>query len=119
MLERAIALTGGRHLYEQGLLVDVLAAAGRKEEARRTYEQLVEQARGSYLPHIVRAFALNAFGDRDGALTALERAYDDRNAFLWQQIYLPSFDTLRSDPRWKAIARRLHRTAPRVDWKPE
>jgi serine/threonine-protein kinase len=118
MLERAIALTAGRHLYEQGLLVDVLAAAGRKEEARHTYEELVEQSRGSYLPHIVRAFALNALGDPDGALTALERAYDDRNAFLWQQIYLPSFEPLRSDPRWKTIARRLHRTAPRVDGEP-
>jgi len=119
MLERAIELTRGRHYYERGLLVDALAAAGRKDDARRAFEALEEQARGSYLPHIVRAFALNALGDREGALTAIERAYDDRNAFLWYQIYQPPFAPLRDEPRWKAVARRLQRTAPRVDSKPD
>ncbi len=117
MLERAISMTDGRHFYERGLLVDALAASGRSEEAQRAFQELEDQSRGSYLPHIVRAFALNALGDRTGALTAIERAYDDRNAFLWYQIYQPPFDSLRTEPRWKAIARRLQRTAPRRDWK--
>jgi TolB-like protein/Tfp pilus assembly protein PilF len=116
-LERAIAMTEGRHLYERGLLVDALAAAGRKEDARRSFDELLEQTRGVYLPHIVRAFALNALGERDATLTALERACDDRNAFLWNMVHLPAFEALREDPRWKAVARRLARTAPRIDWK--
>ncbi|MDQ6891153.1 MAG: protein kinase [Acidobacteriota bacterium] len=118
-LERAIAMTRGRHLYERGLLVDALAAAGRRDDARMSFDQLEEQSRGVYLPHIVRAFALNALGERDAALTALERAYDDRNAFLWAMVHVPSFDSLRDDPRWKAVAARLARTAPRLDWKPD
>ena len=116
-LERAITMTAGRHLYERGLLVDALAAAGRKEDARRKFDELQEQTRGVYLPHIVRAFALNALGEREATLTAIERAYDDRNAFLWNMIHLPVFESLRDDPRWKAVARRLARTAPRSDWK--
>ncbi|HEY6049779.1 MAG TPA: protein kinase [Thermoanaerobaculia bacterium] len=117
-LERAIAMTEGRHLYERGLLVEALAAAGRKEDARRSFERLKEDSRGGYLPHIVRAFALTALGERAEALAAIERAYDDRNAFIWYVIYLPSFDSLRDDPRWKAVARRLARTAPRADGLP-
>ena len=72
-----------------------------------------------YVPHLTKAYALTALGETDRALTELERAYDDRNAFLVYQVHAPAFDRLKNEPRWKAIAARLHRTAPRVDWTPD
>jgi eukaryotic-like serine/threonine-protein kinase len=117
--QQAIAKTGGRHFYERGLLVEALAAAGRTAEARQAFEELEQQERSAYVPHLIKAYALTGLGERERALTELERAYDDRNAFLWSQIHVPAFDPLKDDPRWKAVATRLWRTAPRVDWRPD
>jgi hypothetical protein len=58
------------------------------------------------------AILLAALGDREEALAAIERAYEERNALLWARIHFPLFDPLRSEPRWRAVAEKLAKTAP-------
>lgn len=94
------------------LLVDALAAAGREAEARALSDELSEKARRSYVPPFDLAYAAMALGRREDAVALLERAFDERNALLWYRIRQPVFDPLRTEPRWRAIADKLARTAP-------
>jgi hypothetical protein len=55
---------------------------------------------------------LISLGEREEALRMLERAYEERNALLWFRLYMPMFDSLREEPRWRAIADKLAQTAP-------
>ncbi len=112
ILERVVAMTDREHSYELALLADALAVSGRPEQARKIVAELEEKGRTSYVPPLDLSLALVALGDRERALTLLERAYDERNALCWFRIHLPQFDPLRSEPRWKAIAARLARGAP-------
>ncbi len=55
---------------------------------------------------IASAYALN--GDRDKAIEGLEQAYNDENIELMLEIRYPSFESIRSDPRYTNLMRRLN-----------
>lgn len=81
------------------------AAAGRFDEARRILEAL-DRGEGYVRSEFV-APAWAALGDPDRAFEALEHAYRDRSAGL---IYLhvdPSYDPLKSDPRFASLVERI------------
>ena len=109
-LERAVAVTQREHCYEIALLGGALAAGGRTAEARALLAEL--RARREYVPPYDVALLLAALGEREAALSGLERAYEERNALLWFRIHLPAFDPLRGEPRWIALSEKLARTAP-------
>ena len=111
-LERGVAVTQREHCFEIALLGEALAAAGRKDEARALLAELEQRAKREYVPPFDLAVLHAALGENSEALTALEKAYEDRNGLLWFRIHFPSFDTLHGEPRFKAIAERLARTAP-------
>jgi tetratricopeptide (TPR) repeat protein len=115
-LERAVAVTQREHCYEIALWGAALAAAGRTGEARAVLDELLERSRREYVPPFDLALLHCALGDTERALTALEKAYDDRNALLWYRLHIPGFDPLRKKPRWLALAEKLARTAPIVPW---
>jgi serine/threonine-protein kinase len=111
-LERAVAVTQREHCFEMALLGCALAAAGREGEARALLAELGERAQRSYVPPFDLALLLCALGEREKALEALERAYDQRSALLWYRLHMPLLDPLRGVPRWRALADKLARTAP-------
>ena len=47
-----------------------------------------------------------------GLKKMLEKAFDERNAFLWLRIHFVNFEGLRGEPRWQALAAKLARSAP-------
>ena len=49
-----------------------------------------------------------ALGDRDGAFRTLDRAFEERDGMLAYAKIFPAFATLRSDPRFTALLRRLN-----------
>jgi len=53
------------------------------------------------------AVAAALAGDRDQAFEYLEKAYSDGDSELLFVIRFPAMDTLRSDPRFKDLMRRL------------
>jgi serine/threonine protein kinase/tetratricopeptide (TPR) repeat protein len=55
--------------------------------------------------NIAVAYALA--GDRNKAIDALERAFSEEDSELMACIRFPAFDSLRSDPRFAALMRRL------------
>ena len=47
-------------------------------------------------------------GNKDEVLEALERGYEDRYENMFLLKVLPAYDTLRSDPRFQALLRRMN-----------
>ena len=111
-LERAVTVTERQHFYELALYGGALMAGGREADARAVLAELRDRATRTYVPPFDIAFLLAALGEREEALSGLERAYEERNALIWFRMHKPTFDPLRGEPRFKAIADRLARTAP-------
>ena len=69
-----------------------------------------ETQQSSMPPYLFESFArlYLGLGDNEKAFLWLERAYDERAAFLRFLAVDPSFDTLRSDPRFQELLRRMN-----------
>jgi serine/threonine-protein kinase len=111
-LETAVTSTRREHSFQLALLSAALAADNRQADARSILLELETLAARSYVPPFDRAVALAALGERENALDAVERAYDERNALIWARIHLPMLDSLRGEPRFVTIVERLARRAP-------
>jgi tetratricopeptide (TPR) repeat protein len=111
-LEQCVALTKREHFFQLALLGGRLAAGGREADARRILDELRDRAKSVYVPPYDLAVLHLALGEKEETLKMLERAYDERNALLWYRIHMPAFDSLIGEPRYRAIADKLARTAP-------
>jgi tetratricopeptide (TPR) repeat protein len=83
------------------------AVSGRRDEARNLLEKLQELSKERYVsPFFVAVFHVG-LGANSQAFEDLQRAYEERDASL---IYLkvePMFDSLRPDPRFQDLMRRV------------
>jgi hypothetical protein len=86
----------------------VLAVCNRKDEARALAVDL--EGRASRTPaaaeELVSLYA--GLGEKDKAFKWLERAYAERSGPLYKLRVEPTFVSLRSDPRFEAIVKRMH-----------
>ena len=85
----------------------VYAISGDKPAALRVLEQLNESSRRTYVSPFEVALIYVALGKKNEALQWLEKAYTDRSDLL---IYLnvdPRLDSIRSEPRFIDLARRV------------
>lgn len=83
------------------------AAAGKRTEALSHLRALETQSRPTTISPYVIAEIYAALGDRDRAFANLENAYEQRS---FEMVYLrsdPDVDSLRSDPRFAALERRM------------
>ena len=74
------------------------ALAGRLADAEKELQSALAEKSGVYQYDV--ALALTAMGRRDEALTALERAFAERDPTMVNLKHDPRFDPLRSDPRY-------------------
>jgi tetratricopeptide (TPR) repeat protein len=111
-LTTAVEVTGGRYSYYSALLANALAQAGRTEAARSMLRELDASAAREYVPQFDRALVLAGLGEDDAALTALERACYERNAFIWSRLHYPQLQRLAKTPRFRALAEQLSVRAP-------
>lgn len=82
--------------------------AGRKAEARKVLEFLLEKQKSQYIPPTEIALIYASLGEMDAAFELIERAYGER-AFLIDEIKVdPLFDVFRSDPRFDAILSKMN-----------
>lgn len=82
-------------------VASVYALMGKRREALR-------MIKGTQVQAIIVAPVYAVLGDKDEAFSILEKAVEERSSFL---VYLkeePTFDNLRSDPRWSALLRRMN-----------
>ena len=88
-----------------------LRAAFAKGGIRRYFERDLElaferQRRGEELA-VFSAMELAYLGRKDEAFAVLERAFEERNSWLGELNVDPSWDPLRSDPRFADLVRRV------------
>jgi TolB-like protein/DNA-binding winged helix-turn-helix (wHTH) protein/Tfp pilus assembly protein PilF len=81
------------------------AKAGRLNEARRILTQLQEM-QSPPSPYVV-AMVHSGLGQKEEALSNLEKAYEDRDARLVLLKIDAHFDGLRSEPRFQDLLRRI------------
>jgi TolB-like protein/DNA-binding winged helix-turn-helix (wHTH) protein/Tfp pilus assembly protein PilF len=105
-LQRAVKPVGGnaRMLAYLGY---AYAAAGRTDDARNVLSELVSRSKKEYISSFGIALILDVLAEKELALAALERAYQDHAVEFAQMSQYPAFKTMASDPRYPAIMRRV------------
>jgi hypothetical protein len=80
---------------------------GRREDAHRILDQLIDKSRQQYVAADSIATVYAALGQKDDAFRWLERAIDEHSAPAASFIFHPEFRPLRSDPRFADLVRRI------------
>jgi len=102
LYEKAQAAT---HSPSVGLGI-TYAKMGRREDARRILDQLIEKSRQQYVAADSIAAVYVALGEKDEALRWLERAFEEHSGSFYSYMFRPEFRPLRSDPRFADLLRR-------------
>jgi tetratricopeptide (TPR) repeat protein len=85
----------------------VNALMGDKAKAQAVLEELKTLSNQHYIPPVNIALVYNGLGDRDEALSLLERACDERDVRLTLLKVDPRWDSLRDNARFVAILKRI------------
>ena len=85
----------------------VHAVLGNRAEALRAIEQLKERRAREHIDPVLIAYIYVALGDKEQAFAWLEKGYEERSGLMcWIEIE-PKFDSLRSEPRFAELLRRM------------
>ena len=91
-----------------GWLGYAYAKAGQRDNARRVLEQQKAPSAQRYVVAAEIARVHAGLGELEEAVAWLERAYAGREAYMPYLNVDPSFDSLRSNPRFQDILRRMN-----------
>ena len=105
-LEHALEVSG-RHQWAVGDLLAEYAAQGRWDEVDLLTEELRERSEREYVQVVWLAVTEGLRGNMDAAFEALELAYAEHDPTLVVAKYWPGFDSLRDDPRWDELLRKM------------
>jgi hypothetical protein len=88
--------------------------AGRTDEAKTIVNELKKLPKLDSVTLVFLAEAYSVLGEKDGAFEFLEAAHQERVSALISLGVRPTFDNLRSDPRFADLLRRMRlpRTMP-------
>ena len=103
-LEEANRLSGGDAICTAELAY-AYAASGNPTEARKLLDELKNQSNKRFSYPADEALIYAGLNDNDRAMTLLEGAYNDH--FDAQVLRSPAFDSLRVQPRFQKLLRRM------------
>jgi len=104
-MEKAKELEPTPHL--KGQLASLYARANRKDDARKLLEELQQQAQERYVAPYWIAMIYVGLDENDNAFKWFEKAYEERSWFLIFIKMDPWMDSVRSDPRYISLIRRI------------
>ena len=90
-----------------GILGMVYGFAERKEEAKKILKELLTLNERRYVTPAALAYVYIGLGDKDQAFAWIEKAYRERSNFVTYLRVVPIVDSLRSDPRFSDLIRRV------------
>jgi hypothetical protein len=76
-------------------------------EAQRIIDEMEQMSTKKYVAFLTIALAYGDLGEKDQAFAWLDKAYDDHSEYLLWLNYDPSFESVRSDPRFQDLARKV------------
>lgn len=104
--QRAVTFSGNS-AASLGCIGGCYAALGRSSEAKKVIEELQELSKRQYVSPSAIGWVYLSLRDKDAALEHLEQAYAERSAYLSLLKVEPSFDFMRSDPRFQDLQGRV------------
>jgi len=104
--EKAVALSG-RAPAALGVLGLAYGLAGRKRDANRVLSELLQLQKQRYVTLMALCYVNIGLGNKDQAFGWLEKAYQERSNHLAFFKVSPTVDSLRSDPRFADLLRRI------------
>jgi len=111
-LERTAVLSDGNGVVIAAL-AHALARSGDLEEARALLARLEALRSSQFVSSFQFALAHAGLGDTEAALASLERAAEERSAFMVGLAVQPGLDALRAEPRCRALLARIGIAPPR------
>src|SRR5262249_19539881 len=93
--------------FSWGLLGQACARAGLRDEAQQILARLEERARTKFVTGWAIAAIRLSLGDKDGAMNALQNAFDQHASEVLPLKYDPLFDDLHGDPRFEALVQKI------------
>ncbi|HKP50845.1 MAG TPA: tetratricopeptide repeat protein, partial [Gemmatimonadales bacterium] len=104
--QKAVELRG-RNALDVAYLASGYAVAGKRSEAQRLLVELEGRSRREHVPPTVLAIVYTALGQHGRAFDLLERAVAEHDGWFAEFVFFPTFDPLRSDPRYAALLQAL------------
>lgn len=104
--KRARTISGGSPMYVAAL-GHAYALAGKRDEALKVLHELKELSKEKRVSPGDMALLYTGLGQREQALKWLEKAYEERCGDLAYLKVDPRFDSLRSDPKFRGLLRRI------------
>ena len=83
------------------------AKSGQRRKAEEAIQRLRAISESRWVPRSYLAQIYGALGEKDRAITELEKAFEDRDVDVAKLSVHPYFDDIRDDPRFAAIAKRV------------
>jgi serine/threonine protein kinase/tetratricopeptide (TPR) repeat protein len=112
VLREALALAPECGSSTKAILAYCLAAAGDPSYARQIAAELEERLKSEYVSPVEQAIVQMALGDKVKALDWTERAVDERRGWVAYLRVHPVVDSLRAEPRFDEIVKRMKFGAP-------
>jgi serine/threonine protein kinase/Tfp pilus assembly protein PilF len=105
-VQKLIQLSGGA-AYALSSLGVGYAFAGMRDEAAAVIERLNKLSEDLYISPLYLAWIYLGLDEKEKFFEYLEKAYQERTSLLVFLKVWPVFDSVRSDPRFKAILRKM------------
>jgi tetratricopeptide (TPR) repeat protein len=106
-VQKVVELTAGR-VTALSTLGFAYGSAGMKDEALKILSRLDGLSKDRYVGSFWRAFVWLGLGEKTEALEHLEKAYPERESMMIFLRVWPIFDSLRSEPRFKALLKKMN-----------
>jgi len=109
-LQKAVALDSAPERWDRyPVLAYAYAVSGKRDEALKILAEQKRLAKQRYIATYNFAIIYTGLGDKDRAFEHLNKSFDEGNPLI-QVPSRPLFDSLRSDPRYTELLRRIGRT---------
>jgi len=93
--------------YSMGLLGMAYALADQNTKALKVLERMEKLSENKYVSPLHKAFIYIGLFNKDKAFEYMDKAYNERDPFLFYIKTFPMFDSLRSDPRYLELLKKL------------
>jgi serine/threonine protein kinase/Tfp pilus assembly protein PilF len=104
--QKAVTLSG-ESPFALWTLGTSYAMSGQENQALKMLDRLDELSKQRYVSPYCKAMIYLGLGNMDRAFEYLEKAYLERESFLATINNLPFFDSLRSDPRFTKLLKKM------------
>ena len=106
-LQKAQSLSGDDDSLMNVFLGVIYSLSGKKDKAKKVLNKLIELSKHSYVSPWGISLIYVGLGQKDQAFEWLEKAYDERDHWMSSLKVLPILDSIRSDPRFIALLKKM------------